>query len=227
MNEPMHGVGFIVDRIEVTQAVLLGAVPSSMSAAALAEVITLSDCPYASGGGGSGSTSADIQSGQLIAETKDMLRLAFLTCPVRVVEPIYKCSLQCQQSQLGNLYAVLSKRRGEVFQEDVIEGTDLFILDAHLPVGSSFGFAQELLKKTSGLGTAPQLMFSHWRTHELDPFWRPISEEEREEYGDTGIFAEPNLPRICIDTARKRKGLAIEEKVVVSAEKQRTMKKRT
>jgi ribosome assembly protein 1 len=45
----------------------------------------------------------------------------------------------------------------------VIDGTSLFLLSATLPVAESFGFAQELLKKTSGNGTAPQLQFSHWQ----------------------------------------------------------------
>lgn len=38
----------------------------------------------------------------------------------------------------------------------------LFLLTALLPVAESFGFANELLKKTSGSGTTPQLAFSHW-----------------------------------------------------------------
>lgn len=38
----------------------------------------------------------------------------------------------------------------------------------------------ELLKKTSGNGTAPQLQFSHWQEQPEDPFWRPTTEEELE-----------------------------------------------
>jgi translation elongation factor EF-G len=101
-------------------------------------------------------------SGQLISDVTEVLRLSFLSCPVRVVEPVYACDLQCDQAQIGNLYAVLSKRRGQVHKEDIIDGTSLFLLSATLPVAESFGFAQELLKKTSGNGTAPQLQFSHW-----------------------------------------------------------------
>jgi ribosome assembly protein 1 len=153
------------------------------------------------------------------------MRLAMLSCPVRVVEPIYACDLQCDQSQLGNLYSVLSKRRGKVFKEDIIDGTTLFLLSSHLPVAESFGFAQELLKKTSGIGTAPQLQFSHWQIMEEDPFWRPTTAEELEDFGDLA-GAERNMTRVCIDKVRKRKGLPIEEKVVVSAEKQRTLNKK-
>lgn len=34
-------------------------------------------------------------------------------------------SLQCDQQQLGNMYAVLSKRRGRVVDEDLVDGTQV------------------------------------------------------------------------------------------------------
>lgn len=34
-------------------------------------------------------------------------------------------SLQCDQQQLGNMYSVLSKRRGRVIDEDLVEGTQV------------------------------------------------------------------------------------------------------
>ena len=57
---------------------------------------------------------------------------------------------------------------------------------------------------------------------------RPTTEDELEEYGEQGLMtgAERNLPRGIIDTTRKRKGLPIEEKVVMFAEKQRTLNKK-
>ena len=125
--------------------------------------------------------------------------------------------------ELGNLYAVLGKRRGDVTKEDVIEGTSMFVLTASLPVASSFGFTQELLKKTSGMAVTPQLIFSHWSTISLDPFWRPVTQTELEDLG--GVAVAPNIARTFINDARKRKGLPIEEKIVVSAEKQRTLTK--
>ena len=115
---------------------------------------------------------------------------------------------------------VLSKRRGEVTNEDIIDGTSLFILSATLPVSESFGFGQELLRKTSGSATAPQLIFSHWKIVNDDPFWKPQTEDELEEYGDSNAM-DHNIFRLRIDAIRKRKGLPIEEKVVVCAEKQR------
>lgn len=61
----------------------------------------------------------------------------------------------------GRVYAVLSKREGRVLQEEMKEGTDVFIIKAVLPVAESFGFADEIRKRTSGLAS-PQLVFSHW-----------------------------------------------------------------
>lgn len=55
---------------------------------------------------------------------------------------MYACTLQCDQNQLGSLYSVLSRRRGEVVSEDIIEGTTIFILKVVLPIVESFGFSQ-------------------------------------------------------------------------------------
>jgi ribosome assembly protein 1 len=72
---------------------------------------------------------------------------------------------------MGDLsrYAVLSKRRGEVVEEDIIEGTELFIIRAHLPVVESIGFSSELLDRTSGAATAPQVLLRHKRTDRCSP----------------------------------------------------------
>jgi hypothetical protein len=168
MREPMHAVGFSIEAVEVNAAVSSAALTESEMEEVSATVPATLDAPTSTeSSGGSGT----ILTGQVISEMREALHVAALSLPVRIVEPVYKCDLQCDQSQIGNLYAVLSQRRGEVTSEDIIEGTTLFLLSAHLPVHSSFGFAQQLLKKTSGLGTAPQLSFSHWSRMDADPFW--------------------------------------------------------
>lgn len=232
MNEPIYGVGFSIDRIEVSLSTCVSccmsvlpnldhlktafsSIDSSIIDAAMNDESSQS----------SNNTAMILSSGHMISEVKSALRLCMLSCPLRLVEPIYACDLQCDQSQLGNLYAVLSKRRGEVTKEDIIDGTSLFILSATLPISESFGFAQELLRKTSGNATAPQLVFSHWNIIQEDPFWRPQTDDEVEQYGDNYI-GEHNIFRVRIDKVRKRKGLQVEEKVVVSAEKQRNMNKK-
>ena len=50
----------------------------------------------------------------------------------------------------------------------------------------------------------------------MDPFWRPTSEEELDEFGGSGIGVSTNAVRTAIDKVRKRKGLQIEEKVTNS-----------
>lgn len=164
MREPVHGAGFCIESIEFNAA-LCNAVLSP------AERALVFDTENSASMAENAIGSASILTGQLISEFKDALHVSMLSLPMRIVEPVYKCDLQCDQSQLGNLYAVLSQRRGEVTNEDIIEGTSLFLLSAQLPVYNSFGFAQQLLKKTSGLGTAPQLSFSHWSKVDTDPFW--------------------------------------------------------
>eukprot|EP01041_Mallomonas_annulata_P002880 gene2880-5646_t len=231
MQEPLHGMCFVLEHIEVTAAFAgLGTEDINALCAATAVKDDVSTCsqvstelvqsPLSSNGGGGG---AAMMSGQILSEMKDSFRLGMLSCPLRIVEPVYACNLQCDQAHLGSLYAVLSRRRGVVTKEDIIEGTSLFLLSATLPVSESFGFAQELLKKTSGSATAPQLVFSHWAVHEDDPFWKPTTAEELEDHGDQA--GEPNQARLFIDTVRRRKGLPVEEKIVVHAEKQRTLTK--
>ena len=61
----------------------------------------------------------------------------------------------------GKLYAVICKRQGKINAEYMVEGTQMFSVEAFIPVVESFGFSEELRKKTSGLAS-PQLVFSHW-----------------------------------------------------------------
>ena len=226
MHEPMHGVCFQINKIEVVAALAEHIVGTEDFAQLLSSAAASSPSAGVAGvvNGSAAGVVTSIHTGQLISETKESMRLALLSGASRLIEPIFACNLQCGQSQLGNLYAVLSRRRGTVYQEDIIEGTNLFVLSAYLPVANSFHFAQELLKKTSGSGTAPQLSFSHWEAMASDPFWRPRTEEELEEFGEE-YLDEHNQARSCIHSVRKRKGLAVDEQVVVSAEKQRTLKR--
>eukprot|EP00743_Colponemidia_sp_Colp-15_P008611 GILK01009370.1.p1 GENE.GILK01009370.1~~GILK01009370.1.p1 ORF type:complete len:1052 (-),score=185.23 GILK01009370.1:177-3332(-) len=159
-------------------------------------------------------------SGQVMSAMKEACRHAFLCCSTRLVEAVYSLHLQTTQEVLGKVYGVLSKRRGEVLKEDMREGTNVFTIEALLPVVESFGFAEELRKKSSG-AASPQLVFSHWQIVPIDPFYQPTTEEEIEEFGDQ-TFA-PNLARKYMDVTRKRKGLPVDEKVVQHAEKQRTL----
>ena len=67
----------------------------------------------------------------------------------------------------------------------------------------------------------PQLVFSHWEVIDVDPFWEPQTEEEILHFGDKAD--SENRARRYMNDVRKRKGLAIDEKLVEFAEKQRTL----
>ncbi|XP_058012282.1 elongation factor-like GTPase 1 isoform X2 [Ahaetulla prasina] len=159
-------------------------------------------------------------SGQLIATMKEACRYAMQAKPQRLMAAMYTCEIMATAEVLGRVYAVLSKRVGRVLQEEMKEGTDIFIIKALLPVAESFGFADEIRKRTSGLAS-PQLIFSHWEVISDDPFWVPTTEEEYLHFGEKAD--SENQARKYMNAVRKRKGLYVEEKIVEHAEKQRTL----
>lgn len=100
-------------------------------------------------------------SGQLMSAMKEGCRRAFQLQPMRLMAAMYTCQIQTTADVLGRMYGVISKREGRVLSEEMKEGSDVFDVTAVLPVAESFGFAEEIRKKTSGLAN-PQLVFSHW-----------------------------------------------------------------
>lgn len=149
-----------------------------------------------------------------------------MECSPRLVEALYLCEVSTSAEFLSGVYSVLSRRRGRILREELQEGSDLFIVHAYLPVEASFGFADELRSKSSG-GASCSLLLSHWERLEVDPFFVPKTEEEREEFGDdANNLDSTNLAKKLIHAVRKRKGLVVQEKVVESATKQRTLAKK-
>ena len=88
------------------------------------------------------------------------------------------------------------------------------------------------MKKSSGEVTAPELVFSNWAVLDEDPFWIPTTEEEKEDFGQnlqTGDLSTgvDNNALKYIRMVRKRKGLLVDSsKIVVAAEKQRTLSRK-
>ena len=105
-------------------------------------------------------------SGQLISAMKEGCRKAFLAQPARIMAAMYSCNILATAEVLGRLYGVLGRRNGRVLSDEMKEGSAIFNICAILPVAESFGFAEEVRKKTSGLAS-PQLIFSHWEVREL------------------------------------------------------------
>ncbi|XP_068597984.1 elongation factor-like GTPase 1 [Brachionichthys hirsutus] len=161
-------------------------------------------------------------SGQLMASMKEACRQAFQAQPQRLMAAMYTCEIMATADVLGRVYGVLAKREGRVLHDEMKEGTDMFVIKAVLPVAESFGFADEIRKRTSGLAS-PQLVFSHWEVISGDPYWVPTTEEEYLHFGAKADSANQALK--YMNAVRRRKGLYVEEKIVEHAEKQRTLSK--
>ena len=162
-------------------------------------------------------------SGQIMSAVKEGCRRAFQAMPQRLMAAMYSCNIQANVEILGKLYSVLARRHGRVLHGDQQSGSAKFAITAVMPVVESFNFASDLRKQTSGLAL-PQLMFSHWEVIDIDPFWKPTTEEEYLHYGEKADTY--NRARIYMDAVRKRKGLSVQEKIVQFAEKQRTLSKK-
>jgi len=172
-----------------------------------------------------------LSSGMIVSALRSGVRCALLTRPIRLMEGYLKLTLNASLSVLGALYSVLSKRRGKVLDESMVEGTDLLLIIALIPQAEAFGLAPELFGKTSGEVTAPEMVFSHWEKLDVDPFWIPTTEEEKEDYGElqTAGDSSTGMDNTAIKYIRKvrdRKGLASDSaRTVIAAEKQRTLKR--
>ncbi len=68
-----------------------------------------------------------------------------------------------------------------------------------------------------------QLVFSHWETIDSDPFFKPTTQEEKEEWGEDVDKLPPPISKRIITDVRKRKGLQVKEKIVERADAQRNL----
>ena len=100
-------------------------------------------------------------SGQLISAMKEGCRRVFLAQPARLMVALYTANILATADVLGKVYSVVGRRNGRILADEMKEGTTVFNIQALVPVVESFGFAEEMRKKTSGLAS-PQLIFSHW-----------------------------------------------------------------
>ncbi|CAD6890782.1 unnamed protein product [Tilletia controversa] len=160
--------------------------------------------------------------GSLISSFREGCRNGMLDWSPRIMLAMYSCDIQASTEVLGKVHAVLSKRGGRITSEEMKEGTSFFTVGSLLPVIESFGFADEIRKRTSG-AASPQLIFKGFELFDLDPFWVPRTEEELEGLGEKGD--RENVAKRYVDAVRKRKGMFIAgARIVEAAEKQRTLK---
>ncbi|KJH46382.1 elongation factor G [Dictyocaulus viviparus] len=160
--------------------------------------------------------------GQLMAAMRSTCQVAAKKLALRLVAAMYRCTVTTAVQALGKVHGVLAQRKGKVLNEDINDATGLFEVTALVPVIETFSFCDHLRKSTSGMASA-QLEFSHWQLIDEDPYWQPTTLEEMEEYGVKGD--SPNHARGYMDAIRRRKGLPTDDVIVISAEKQRNLKK--
>lgn len=172
-----------------------------------------------------------LSGGMVVSALRVGVRSALLSRPARLMEGHLRLTLHSSLTGLGSLYSVLSKRRGKVVDDSMVDGTDLLLITALIPQAESFGLGPELLRKTSGEVTVPELTFDHWALLDEDPFWIPTSLEEREDFGELQQSGDSstgfsNHALRYIRKVRERKGLVVDSsRTVIAAEKQRTLKK--
>ncbi|EFA00062.1 elongation factor-like GTPase 1 [Tribolium castaneum] len=150
-------------------------------------------------------------------------REAFEKQQQRLMEPMFTTSIQVNTNILGKVYSVVSKRHGKVLDAvGMDEQEKSFLVKAQIPVVESTGFANEMRKTTSGQAI-PTLKFSHFEIIDGDPFYEPVEDDEEEE--DVNVESAIRATKLR-KAIRKRKGLHVEEQVVVHGEKQRTLNKK-
>ncbi|KAI4736637.1 elongation factor Tu [Aureobasidium sp. EXF-12298] len=160
--------------------------------------------------------------GEVIKSTRDSIRQGFLDWSPRLLLAMYSCEIQASAEVLGRVYAVITRRRGRIISESLLEPSPNFTILALLPVAESFGFSDEIRKRTSG-AASPQLVFEGFEMLDEDPFWVPRTEEEIEDLGEKGD--RENVAKRYVDAVRERKGLFVQRKVVEHGEKQKTLKR--
>lgn len=187
--------------------------------------------------------------GEVIKTVRDSIRQGFLDWSPRLLLAMYSCEIQASSESdfilwpryilfstcplhlltfsaaevLGRVYGVITRRRGRIVSESMKEGTPFFTILSVLPVAESFGFSEEIRKRTSG-AASPQLVFQGFEMLDKDPFWVPFTEDELEDLGE--LADKENVAKRYMDKVRERKGLPVKgRKLVRDAEKQKTLKR--
>jgi len=107
--------------------------------------------------------------GQVMPTARRVCFASLMTASPGLLEPIYLCNISVPQDAMGNVYGVLTRRRGHVFQEEQRPGTPQMTLLAYLPVMESFGFTADLRSNTGGKAF-PQCSFDHWELMSGDAY---------------------------------------------------------
>jgi elongation factor 2 len=107
--------------------------------------------------------------GQIMPTSRRVCFASILSAEPAILEPVYLCNISVPQDAMGNVYGVLTRRRGHVFSEEQRPGTPQMTLLAYLPVMESFGFTADLRSNTGGKAF-PQCSFDHWEPMSGNPY---------------------------------------------------------
>lgn len=140
----------------------------------------------------------------------------------RIAEPVLSLEVLCEQSIIGKVYGVLTKKRATIVDEDVREGTSIFIIRALMPVVESFSLSGELRQQGSG-DVHWHASFSGFSVIDEDCFGDlNLTQADLEDEG-LQLAARKCISRDIIKGVRKRKGFLGEEVMVKDATKQRNL----
>lgn len=99
--------------------------------------------------------------GQIMPTARRLYYALELFSAPTLLEPIFLAEITAPMECMGGIYQTLTQRRGEVVEENLIQGTPLNLVKAYLPVSESFGFTGVLRGNTQGKAF-PQCNFDHW-----------------------------------------------------------------
>lgn len=105
---------------------------------------------------------------QLAPAMRRVSHSCIMRAGVRLAEPMFLASITVPKAYTGPVYTVVSRRRGDIVEETIAEGSTQCQIVCHLPVAESFGFDAELKQATSGRAL-PQCSFSHYKIISSDP----------------------------------------------------------
>ena len=125
--------------------------------------------------------------GQILPAARRLFLGLELSSAPTLLEPVFMCEITAPTQALGGVYKTLNQRRGEIVEENKLEGSPMHIVKSYVPVAETFGFSTLLRENTQGKAF-PQNFFDHWS---------PIS----------GMPLEDPKARELVLSIRKRKGL--------------------
>jgi ribosome assembly protein 1 len=159
----------------------------------------------------------------LLKALRTAIHSAFHEYSPRIYLATVLCTISVPETHLGRVYDVLARCRAHILSEVLSERTNLYSISSLLALRESFGFADEIRKRTSGAASVEISFRGFENLEDEDPYWVPRTEEELEDLGDTAD--RENRARALVDEVRRRKGMLVAGKKGLDGEKERNLKR--